>query len=116
MDISKHEIYKALYELSQSIEALGASPELTTIVIKVEQIGRMAERVVEPDIHLDFLGRIKNELATNGARYDGLVAFTRGDAFRALPADTQFDLLAQREAMREYLSILTRRSEKLGLV
>ncbi len=46
MDISKHPILKDIHDVTGMVEELGASTQLTDIVVKLGEIGEQTERLV----------------------------------------------------------------------
>jgi len=47
MDISKHKVLQDIYEVTQLVEELGCSTELTSIVVALSEIGEQTEKIVD---------------------------------------------------------------------
>ena len=47
MDISKHKVLEDIHDACLMVERLGASPELTDLVIKLADIGNEVEKIID---------------------------------------------------------------------
>lgn len=118
-----HPLIKQSYDVSQAIEACGASPALTAAVTQSSALTESIDRLVHEQcltgptcIPLDGLQpheqRVVVEKAQLDARFSKLGDFLGSNAFKLLAEEDQILLLNQHGAMNVLSRILGQRIER----
>jgi len=74
MNIAKHTIYKAIYDLCQEIEKLPASEQQTKVVTMASNLRRNADQIVDA---------LRDAVSVYGQKPDFLVTEERVEAWKA---------------------------------